>query len=201
GRGGVRGGAGGPDQAVSGTRASPAVPKRRRWQASRIIQYVLLQAVIAALCVLALRQSLPEPPEKYRRTAFTMTEGGVERAVTLPQFTAPNYPVDASPCFAAQFVRPASEAGRTWSVFLPRITNGVEGAVNGVVILDSRRDPAANRPDRNTPEIADIPASLLRDGANDLSVRLFVWGPITGFLDRVWVAPDEELRPYFDLRT
>src|SRR5207253_1801941 len=39
------------------------------------------------------------------------------------------------------------------------------------------------------------------DGANDLSVRLFVWGPIPGFLDRVWVAPDEELRPYFDLRT
>src|SRR5262249_12372255 len=74
-------------------------------------------------------------------------------------------------------------------------------AVNGIVIHDSRRDPAANRPDRNTPEIADIPASLLRDGANDLSIRLFVWGPIPGFLDRVWVGPDEALRPYYDLRT
>ena len=74
---------------------------------------------------------------------------------------------------------------RAWSVFLPRFTNGVEVAVNGVVILDSRRDPTANRPDRNTPEIAVIPSSLLRDGSNDITVRLFVWGPISGFLDRV----------------
>ena len=53
-------------------------------------------------------------------------------------------------------------------MFLPRFTNGVEVTVNGVVILDSRRDPAANRADRNTPEIAVIPASLLRDGDNAL---------------------------------
>ena len=102
---------------------------------------------------------------------------------------------------------PASSPGRpakprrAWSVFLPRFTNGVEVAVNGVVILDSRRNPAANRPDRNTPEIAVIPASVLRDGANDVSIRLFIWGPITGFLDRVWVGPDELLRPSYNLRT
>ena len=84
---------------------------------------------------------------------------------------------------------------------LPRFTNGVEVAVNGVVILDSRRNPAANRPDRNTPEIAVIPASLLRDGANDLAIRLFVWGPITGFLDRLYVGPDDVLRPSYDTRT
>ena len=86
-------------------------------------------------------------------------------------------------------------------MFLPRFTNGVEVTVNGVVILDSRRDPAANRPDRNTPEIAVIPASLLRDGANDLAIRLFVWGPITGFLDRIYVGPDDMLRPSYDQRT
>ena len=86
-------------------------------------------------------------------------------------------------------------------MLLPRFTNGVEVAVNGVVILDSRRNPAANRPDRNTPEIAVIPASLLRDGANDLSIRLFVWGPIKGFLDRLYVGPDEMLRPSYNART
>ena len=174
---------------------------RRRWQASRIIQYLLLQALIAALCVAALQLSLPQPPEKYRLSAFGMTEGGTERAVALPQFTAPRYAIENSPRFTAQFVRPGDEAGRAWSVFLPRFTNGVEVAVNGVVIHDSRRDPAANRPDRNTPQIADIPAPLLRDGVNDLSIRLFVWGPIPGFLDRVWVGPDEVLRPYYDMRT
>ena len=181
--------------------ASSALGDVRPWRASRIIQYVLLQALLSALCVLGLMQSLPAPPAEYRLTAFRLTEGGSERAVTLPQFTAPRYAIEESPRFAAQFVRPAAEARRLWSVFLPRFTNGVEVSVNGVVIHDSRRDPAANRPDRNTPQIADIPAPLLRDGVNDLSIRLFVWGPIPGFLDRVWVGPDEVLRPYYDRRT
>lgn len=181
--------------------ASADLPARRRWHAPRIVNYLLLQALIAALCVLGLMQSLPQPPAEYRLTNFTMTESGTERAVTLPHFTAPRYPAEASPRFSAPFVRPAGEAGRTWSVFVPRFTNGVEISVNGVVIQDSRRNPAANRPDRNTPEIADIPAPLLRDGVNDLSIRLFVWGPIPGFLDSVFVGPDAALRPYYDMRT
>ena len=56
----------------------------------------------------------------------------------------------------------------------PRFTNGVEVTVNDVVILDSRRHPDANRPDRNTPHIAVIPASVLRDGDNAISIRLFI---------------------------
>jgi hypothetical protein len=92
--------------------------------------------------------------------------------------------------------------GRARALQRPLVfTNGVEISVNGVVIQDSRRNPAANRPDRNTPEIADIPAPLLRDGVNDLSIRLFVWGPIPGFLDSVFVGPDAALRPYYDMRT
>lgn len=181
--------------------AKPVVPVQRRRWASRLIQYVLLQALIATLCVLALRQSLPEPPPQYRISEFRMLENGTERPVTLPHFTASRYPLADSPRFSATFVRPREEAGRAWAVLLPRFTNGVEVSVNGVVVHDSRRDPAANRPDRNTPQIADIPAPILRDGVNDLSIRLFVWGPIPGFLDRIWVGPDEVLRPYFDLRT
>ena len=175
--------------------------RRRQKQVSRVIQYVLLQALIAALCVLGLRQSLPEPPAEYRITEFKVTEGGTTRAVMLPHFTASRYAIEDSPRFTAQFVLPRDEAGRAWSVLLPRFTNAVEVTVNGVAVHDSRRDPAANRPDRNTPQIADIPAPMLRDGVNDLSIRLFVWGPIPGFLDRIWVGPDEVLRPYYDMRT
>jgi signal transduction histidine kinase len=185
---------------VTEASASPVL-HGRQWHVSRIIQYALLQALIAALCALGLLQSLAQPPAEYRITSFTLSEGGAERAVRLPQFTAPHYAIENSPRFITQFVRTPAEASRAWSVFLPRFTNGVEVSVNGVVIQDSRRDPAANRPDRNTPQIADIPAPLLRDGTNDLSIRLFVWGPISGFLDRVWVGPDEVLRPYYDLRT
>jgi signal transduction histidine kinase len=192
--------------------AQPGLPglELRRQQASRLVQYLLLQAVIVAACIFALRQSLPAPPGEYEIPAFTLSEAGVERAVTLPHFlravTLPHflvsrYSMDDPPRFTAQFVRPAAEAGRAWSAFLQRFTNGVEVSVNDVVIRDSRRDPAANRPDRNTPQIAVIPASALRDGDNTIAIRLFIWGPISGFLDRVWVGPDELLRPSYDLRT
>lgn len=173
----------------------------RRLRTSRLIQYLLLQAAIAGLCVLALLQSLPGPPEPYQLTALTLTESGVARAVTLPYFSPLRIAMDDPPRFSGQFVRPAGEEGRAWSVFLPRFTNGVEVTVNGVAILDSRRDPAANRPDRNTPAIAVIPPSLLHDGDNAISIRLFIWGPVSGFLDRIWVGPDELLRPSYNLRT
>jgi signal transduction histidine kinase len=175
--------------------------ERRRLQTSRLVQYLLLQAVIAGACVLALLQSLPGPPAEYQVTAFNLDEAGVERAVTLPYFSPLRNAMNDPPRFTGRFVRPAGEAARAWSVFLPRFTNGVEVSVNNVVILDSRRDPAANRPDRNTPAIAVIPASVLRDGDNAIAIRLFIWGPITGFLDRIWVGPDELLRPTYDMRT
>ena len=182
--------------------APPVMPgrERRRLQTSRLVQYLLLQALIAAACIFALRQSLPEPPAEYLVATFGLSERGVERPVTLPYFSPQRHAMDDPPRFTGQFNRPAEEAGRAWSVFLPRFTNGVEVSVNDVVILDSRRDPTANRPDRNTPVIAVIPASVLRDGANTVSIRLFIWGPISGFLERVWVGPDELLRPSYNLR-
>ena len=127
--------------------------ERRRLQTSRLVQYLLLQALIVAACIFALRQSLPGPPAQYQVTAFQLTEAGAERAVTLPYFSPLRNAMNDPPRFSGQFVRPAGEDARAWSVFLPRFTNGVEVTVNDVVILDSRRDPAANRPDRNTPAI------------------------------------------------
>ena len=186
--------------------ADDAQPKwlgraRRRLRTVRLAQYLLLQALIAVACILALRQSLPEPPAEYLVATLGLSEHGVERPLTLPYFSPLRHAMDDPPRFTGQFDRPAGEARRAWSVFLPRFTNGVEVSVNSVAILDSRRDPAANRPDRNTPQIAVIPASVLHDGANDISIRLFIWGPITGFLDRIWVGPDQLLRPSYNLRS
>ena len=175
--------------------------ERRRLQTSGLIQYLLLQALIAAACVFALRHSLPQPPAEYLVATFSLSERGDERTVMPPYFSSLRHAMDDPPRFTGQFDRPPGAAGHAWSVFVPRFTNGIEVAVNDVVILDSRRNPAANRPDRNTPEIAVIPASALRDGANTISIRLFIWGPITGFLERVWVGPDELLRPSYNLRT
>src|SRR6185436_378089 len=116
----------------------------------------------------------------------SLREDGTTRAVTLPHFTSSRYALQDPPLYSGTFVFKPDAANTAWSVFLPRFSNGVEVAVNGVAILDSRRDPTANRPDRNTPEITVIPSSLLRDGSNAITVRLLVWGPLRGFLDTVY---------------
>ena len=192
---------------MTDTATTTAASGRRRWpkRATLLLQYLLLQPFIIVLCLAVLRIPPPEPPSRYLVTDFSFRENGVEQQVTLPHFTASRYTMNDPPLYSGRFTWPVISRGGepqgAWSVMLPRFTNAVEVAVNGVVILDSRRNPAANRPDRNTPEIAVIPASLLREGANELSIRLFVWGPIKGFLDRLYVGPDAELRPSYDTRT
>ena len=58
--------------------------RSRNW-ASRLFQYVLLQALIAIVCIFALRQPLSEPPSRYLVTAFTLEDRGATRSVTLPR--------------------------------------------------------------------------------------------------------------------
>lgn len=172
---------------------------RRRLHVSRLLQYVLLQALIAVACGFILRQPLPAPSENYAVTEFRLREGGNERSVTLPHFANARSPADDQPVYSGRFTYPA-EPSRAWSIYLPRFTNAAEVAVNGVVVLDTRRDPAANRPDRSTPQIAVIPAALLHGGSNDLTIRVLVWGPISAFLEIPYVGPDDIIRPYYDRR-
>lgn len=174
---------------------------RRRLLVSRIVPYLLLQALIVIATLLGLRLLQPSDPDAFAVSEFSLREDGATRPATLPHFTASRYSLADPPLYSGTFVFKPDAANTAWSVFLPRFSNGVEVAVNGVAILDSRRDPTANRPDRNTPEIAVIPPSLLRDGANDITVRLFVWGPLKGFLDTVYVGPDAALRPAYETRT
>ena len=80
--------------------------ERRRLRMSRLIQYLLLQALIVAVCVLALLQSLPGPPAQFQVTAFRLTEAGIERAVTLPYFSPLRNAMNDPPRFSGQFVHP-----------------------------------------------------------------------------------------------
>ncbi len=43
---------------------------RARHTASRLVQYLLLQALIAILCIFVLVRPLPEPPSNYVVTGF-----------------------------------------------------------------------------------------------------------------------------------
>lgn len=180
---------------------APVKPARRRLLTARLVPYLLLQALIVVATILGLRLLQPSDPDDYGVAAFSLREDGVTRPVTLPHFTSSRYSLADPPLYTGTFTFRSGDAASGWSVYLPRFSNAVEVAVNGVVVLDSRRDANANRPDRNTPQIALIPASLLRDGSNEIAVRLFVWGPLKGFLDTVYIGPDTALRPAYETRT
>lgn len=172
--------------------ASPNLTSRRA------IRYGLLQLVIAAVCVLLFYQpDPPSPPDAYRLSQGEIsTDGGATwSASTLPYFQPRGDAEGAAPVFRTRFDHAQTDGGRSWSVFLPRFTSGVEILVNGTAILDTRRNPATTRVDRNFSVLAPIPPTLLKDGANDLVVRLHVWGPLTGYLDTLYVGPDADLRP------
>lgn len=68
-----------------------SVHQRRRQQASRLIHYALIQALIVIACVFVLRQPPAEPSAQYLVTAFSLKEGGAEHPVTLPHFTASRF--------------------------------------------------------------------------------------------------------------
>nr|AWM04466.1 histidine kinase [Bradyrhizobium amphicarpaeae] len=174
---------------------------RRRLIASRLVPYLLLQALIVIATIVGLRLLQPSDPDDFALSGFSLREDGVTLPVALPHFTASRYSLADPPLYTGSFTFHQGEAASGWSVYLPRFSNAVEVAVDGVVVLDSRRDANANRPDRNTPQIAAIPSSLLREGANEITVRLFVWGPLKGFLDTVYVGPDAALRPAYETRT
>ena len=184
-------------------KASTTAPPRprRRLIASRLVPYLLLQLLIVIVTIFGLRLLQPSDPEDFALSDFSAREDGLTRPVTLPHFTSSRYSLADPPFYTGAFTFRNADAASGWSVYLPRFSNAVEVAVNGVVVLDSRRDANANRPDRNTPEIAAIPASLLREGSNEITVRLFVWGPLKGFLDTVYVGPDVAMRPAYETRT
>lgn len=170
----------------------PLPMPKNRW----IAGYLLVQAVIALLCVILFyRPDLPLPPQEYRLTdAEVSTDAKTWTQTQLPYFRPRDIPPDTPVLLRTEFAYPSADAEKAWSIFIPRFTSGVEIVVNGAVILDSRRMRSVGRIDRNVAVIAPIPLALLHDGANELVVRLHLWGPLTGYLDAPYAGPDSELR-------
>ena len=185
-------------EAAAESQSRPVAPVRAPRLAIRLLLYLALQALVVVGCLGLAALPTPEPPPRWQLTEARLEPPGV--AVSLPHHHSARFTMADPPRYVLAFDRPPGLPDEPWSVLLPRFTNGVAVAVNDVEILDSRRNPAANRPDRSSPEIAVIPSSLLRDGRNELTVRLFVWGPLSGFLDRIHVGPDAVLRPVHDQR-
>jgi signal transduction histidine kinase len=185
---------------LAAPRLSAPRPSRNSTRSYRLGVHLAVQVLVAAVCVLLLRLPQPSPPPSYRLVNAEARQGGAEREVVLPdRWRKPSTSDDPS-VYTLSFDTREVGPDHPWSVFLPRFMDRIEVAVNYSPIFDSARDALANRPNRNTPELITIPASLLRDGTNTLTIRLFAWGPLGGFLDPIYVGPDEELRRAYERR-
>jgi signal transduction histidine kinase len=166
-------------------------------QLMRLASYGLLVCLTVIFCILAFRITLPEPPPQFRLDRAELSEdGSAWKPVTLPHQDTRG--VEQS-TYRLSFDYPEAGA-ELWSVYLPRFLSKVEISVNGDMVFDSSEALSTARPDRNIPEIATLPRILLKNGHNEMTVRLSIHGPLSPFLDRIYVGPDAELRPAYNLR-
>lgn len=169
-----------------------ATPLPARWPRRRFaLLHLSLQAVVVGLCLLVISIPLPAPGSRYAVREATVAGPDGPTPALLPATFPGSTPRRIN--LALSFTAP-DRLTEEWSVLTPRFTNAAQILVNGVVVLDTRRNASNNRPDRNAADMAVIPAQLLRPGVNELSVRLYVWGPLSGFLDTLYVGPDSILR-------
>ena len=70
---------------------APVKPARRRLLVSRLVPYLLLQALIVVATILGLRLLQPSDPDDFALSEFSLREDGVARPVTLPHFTSSRY--------------------------------------------------------------------------------------------------------------
>jgi signal transduction histidine kinase len=163
----------------------------------RLIAYGLLLALVFIFCLAAFRIALPVPPAQMRLDHGQMRLGeGAWQPAVLP-YVGPGRGTQT--VFRLDFDRPAGDHA-LWSVFLPRLLSQAEVSVNGTIVFDNANEVSRVRPDRNIPEIAAIPAIVLEDGRNQLTLTLSVEGPLNAFLDPLYVGPDAALRPPYNLR-
>jgi signal transduction histidine kinase len=171
--------------------------RENRMQFMRLTGYVLLVGVIVVACILAFRITLPAPPPQFRLDRAELSEdGSAWRTVSLPH-------QDVSGAVQSIYRLSFDYPGKgpdLWSVFLPRFVSQVDIIVNGDAVFSSREAFSTARPDRNIPEIATLPSVLLKAGHNEMTVKLSVRGPLSPFLDPIYVGPDSELRPAYNLR-
>ena len=143
-------------------------------------------------------------PREYRGDANSSSPRAASSApVTLPYFSASRYADGRSAAsISGQFAWPDGEAA-TRLVGVPaalhqRRRGRRQRRRDPGQPARSRRQPARpqHRRDRGDPGVA-----AARRRQRSSPIRLFIWGPITGFLDRIYVGPDDVLRPSYDLRT
>lgn len=103
--------------------------------------------------------------------------------------------------FRLSFDRPASDE-RPWSLYMPTYSGRLRIRLNGANLLDTHDIRVGVVLNQSEPLLAPLASPLLRDGKNDIEIRLDTQIAIrlAGFLDRVYIGPDSPLRAAYDAR-
>lgn len=139
----------------------------------------------------------------YREFADPAAPGGAARdgaalAVKLPD--AWRHRAERRVVLAAYRLRFDNPGGAALWVYVPRVRTNAEFLLNGAPVWDggSMTPPLARH--ANAPFFFELPAALLRPGANELEVRVASGAGTNGGLSRVFVGPREALWPEYALR-
>lgn len=148
----------------------------------------------------------PTPDARWEiRTARFQLEAASHMAadeIALPHNWLTRGP-DGTAGFYRVPVDPAALArnGENLAIFIPRFTARVDVLVNGRRIASSGGAPSIESVARNTSLLAPVPAGLWRAYDNLVEIRIETRGILSGFLDRLYIGPENALRPAFEART
>lgn len=137
----------------------------------------------------------------YARNALTPPAGaGVQwRRVALPDSWKKNWPgITGTVWYRVSFQadRPAAEP---WMVYLPRMREGGALFVNGQLLATVREPDGATYVRWMRPHAFLIAPGQLRDGANELHVRLDV-GSEDKVMSSITIGPEHAVRPLYESR-
>lgn len=161
--------------------------------------YLGLQILVALMALACFSLPLPSPRENFSINPVTRVQAdGASETITLPDFSAPKGE-EAELRYRMSFNY--APVGGSWAVFLPRFLVNAQVLVNGNEIGNSGVGLGAGKAQLNLPLIATIPAAVLKPGENQLEIVVRADPPISKHLEAVYVGPEAELRPAFNLRT
>jgi two-component system, NarL family, sensor histidine kinase UhpB len=161
---------------------------------TRPLGMAVLWAMIALAVAMPLWLKLPEPKAAIVISTATHLTGSSEETVSLPLTVRP----EAS---HAQY-RLSFELDTVADVqfFLPLLREQVTVSLNGILIADSESRTAMAGLASGVPILLHLPKTLLREGRNEIHIRLESPGVIPAYLATPYIGDATELGGHYRMR-
>lgn len=155
------------------------------------------------------------PPEVFQQpTPFALNEVRVQAAadptpqrlkpslwqvVDLPHDWSTNEDEQDQYWYRSQVTLSPQQAD-TWAVYIPMVTHNAALYINGVWVDQAGGFDAPVSRHHNEPLLFSFSSALLRNGSNVIELRVKASYFKQGFLSQVYLAPQSELKPYWQYK-